>query len=209
MHKKIVVLIMSVVMGAGLIWAAEPAAKASVMPFYLNVAFFTASFQPIYTKTASVVGAPMEANKWGHFECAINKANLDYVGTGGSLKDFTAFRIQTKTKKVNQVVEIYIDNIKMADAAGAAVYDVNFEDGNNHGFFMSAGAPLPNMGKVVDFDGQKCFLLTAYTKNIYNNVQAEVSWNIADLVGDPAVKTVDLTDGAHVVSFDYYIKVTE
>jgi hypothetical protein len=190
----------------GLICAAGDGLPSGAMPITANCAFYTSAFKCIYTKPAKALGLTMEPNAWNHYEVTIENKTLDYNGNG-SLNGFSIFRIQTKTP-TSQIVAMYIDNMKLVDPAGAVVWNIDFEDGNNRGTYVSAGSPLEGCGKVVDLDGKKVFLLYGKTKNVYNNVQLEHSWNIADLT-DGKVKTLSMGKGGYVLSYDYFYKVSE
>lgn len=204
MKRNLVRFLFFALVGISILCSAGEDLPSGVMPITANCAFYTSQFKCIYTKPAKALGLTMEPNAWNHYEVVIEKKNLDYDGNG-SLNGFSIFRIQTKTP-TSKVVAMYIDNMKLVDPAGKVVWNVDFNDGDNRGTYVSAGRPMDGCGTIVELDGEKCFLLYGQTRNAYNNVQLEHSWNISDLT-NKEVKTLNMGKGGYVLSYDYFYKV--
>jgi hypothetical protein len=180
---------------------------SGITPLGIQGAFYTKAYKCIYLKGSDELSGPPETNKWQTYSVDITK-NVGYDGMGGSRKGYTMLRIKSNTKSAFKEVAIYIDNVVLKDSAGNVIINYTFDDGENHGPYLSQGNKLQDNGKVVTLNGEKCFLLHAKSVNLYGYNGVETQWNLPK---NPNISSGswDFSAGGYILSFDYYIATGE
>ncbi|MBN1799514.1 MAG: hypothetical protein JW822_13145 [Spirochaetales bacterium] len=174
-----------------------------VAPKGVQGAFYTKAYKCIYLKGSDELSGAPEVNKWKSYSVDITKT-VGYDGMGGSRKGYSLVRIKANTASPNKEVAIYIDNVVLKDSAGNVIINFTFNDGENHGPYLSQGNKMQDNGNVVVLNGEKCFLLHAKSVNMYGYNGVEIQWNLPKN-SNASDGSWDFSAGGFILSFDYYI----
>jgi len=206
MKKTVIAMFALVALCAGL-YAEGAAAPKGIEPLMVQAAFYTPSYQCIYLKGSDELDPNYAANKWCTYTTAVKKETITYDGMNGKYVGVNVVRVKSNTKKNAQEVVIYIDNLVVRDGAGNVVFQLDFENDDPAGVFISMGKKFPDTATVVSKDGRKCFLMHMKSESMYGYNGLEVQWALPARDGkDP---TWDLSKGDFTVSFDYFISVAK
>ena len=165
-----------IVLAASLLMVSAAPYSESVTPEFIQGAYYTSSYQCFYMNED-----PGEAknNKWQTYSLPIKKENMAYDGMNGSWFGMKLLRIKVGSPAPGDSVAVYIDNIKMLNEKGDVLFCWDFNDGKElHGPYLSQGTGLDSNMKIVDLDGEKCFLLHGKTKSMYGNNGIEIQWEL-------------------------------
>jgi len=203
MKKTLLAMVALVALCAGL-YADEP---KGIEPLMVQAAFYTPSYQCIYLKGSDELDKNYAANKWTTYTTAVKKETITYDGMNGKYVGVNVVRVKSNTKKNAQEVVIYIDNLVVRDGSGKVVFQLDFENDDPAGVFISMGKKFPDNATVVTKDGKKCFLMHMKSESMYGYNGLEVQWALPARDGkDP---TWDLSKGDFTVSYDYFISVAK
>ncbi|MEJ2663117.1 MAG: hypothetical protein P8107_03595 [Spirochaetia bacterium] len=174
-----------------------------ITPQGIQGAFYTKAYKCIYLKGSDELSGKPVTNKWQNYSVDITKT-IGYDGMNGQRKGYTFLRIKSNTAAPNKELAIYLDNVVVKDKAGKEILRFDFNDGENHGPYLSQGKKLADNGKVVTLSGEKCFLLHAKSANVYGYNGVEVQWNMPKNPKE-GNGSWDFSAGGYTLSFDYYI----
>ncbi len=180
---------------------------SGVVPKGVQGAFYTKAYKCIYLKGSDELSGATATNKWQTYSVDIT-SNIGYDGMSKRYKGFSLLRIKAYTASPDQEVVLYIDNVMLKDSAANVILNFDFNDGENHGPYLSQGNKKQDNGNVKTLNDEKCFLLHATSENLYGNNGVEIQWNLLKNP-DIADGTWDFSSGGYVLSFNYYIATGE
>jgi hypothetical protein len=203
MKKLIKAAAVLFIIGSALFLCFGDGAYSGITPQGLQGAFYTKAYKCIYLKGSDELSGPPVTDKWVNYSVDIIKS-VGYDGMAGSRKGYSLLRIKSNTASPNEEIAIYIDNVVIKNKAGKVLLNLDFNDGENHGPYLSQGKKLADYGKVVTVNGEKCFLLHAKSANLYGYNGVETQWNLPK-DPDTGSDSWDFSAGGYTLSFDYYI----
>jgi|GEM_PF-817523 len=195
-----VLIFICLILAAGLIISAVHKGK---LPLGIQGAFYKKiNYSCIYLKGSDETSAP-KGNVWANYKMDITKKNLGYDGMSGSFRGIDLIRIKSNTAKDGENIVIYLDNVKMLDKNGKAIFTWDFNDSDAHGPYLSQGIKLDDNATIQTLNGEKCFLLHAKSESKYGYNGVEIQWTLPK---SPDTKNGqwDLSKNKYTLSFDYY-----
>jgi hypothetical protein len=171
-----------------------------VIPDLIQGAFYIQSnYSCIYLKGNT------EASKktWLNYKLEINSSNIGYDGMNGNYNGIDLLRIKANTSSPGKELVIYLDNIKMLDSNGKAIFTWDFNDNKTHGPYLSQGIKMEGSETIQSLNGEKCFLLHAKTETKYGYSGVEIQWTLPKCPDTKNGKW-NLSKNKYSLSFDYY-----